>query len=265
MAALQFGMPALLELPGLAENAETCAGLGLKFVELNMNLPQYQTENLHPAGLMAEAQRNGIYFTLHLDENLDVCSFNSRVANAYFDTVLRAIRLARQARIPILNMHLNAGVHFTLPGRRVYLYDAYRGQYLSRLRLFRSECEKAAGDSGVKLCVENTDGFLPFQKEGVKTLLESPVFGLTWDIGHDHAANGADAGFLYSNIGRLCHMHVHDARGKSCHLPLGTGEINLKEKLKTAQKSGCRCLLEVKTLAALKQSVEYLKRSMLWN
>jgi sugar phosphate isomerase/epimerase len=265
MGKLRFGMPALLELPALSDCADTCAQLGLEFVELNMNMPQYQLENLHADALRAETQRKNIYFTIHLDENLNVCDCNSRVSNAYFDTVMGAIELAKRAKIPVLNMHLASGVHFTLPDRKVFLFEVYREEYLRRLRLFRDACEKRIASSDIKICVENTDGYLPFQKEGIKTLLESPVFALTWDIGHDHSANGADAGFLYSNIGRLRHMHVHDARGKRNHLPLGTGEINLAEKLKIAGQYGCRCVLEVKTAAALKQSVDYLKRSLLWN
>jgi sugar phosphate isomerase/epimerase len=262
---LQFGMPALLELPSPRECAQLCARLGLSFVELNMNLPQNQPESLHAEELLSLSREYGIYFTLHLDENLDVCDFNSRVSAAYFDTVLGAVRLARRARIPVLNMHMAQGVHFTLPDRKVYLYEAYPDEYFSKLRLFRDICGKTVGSDDIRICLENTGGYRPFQKEGIRTLLESEAFALTWDIGHDHGAGGVDAGFLFSNIGRLRHMHVHDARGKKDHLPLGAGDINLREKLKTAEQNGCRCVLEVKTAAALKQSVDYLKRSRLWN
>lgn len=258
-------MPALLALSSAEECARLCVRLGLSFVELNMNLPQYQSENLHAEELLRLAREYGVSFTLHLDEDLDVCSFNSRVSSAYFDTVLGAVRLARSAGIPILNMHMARGVHFTLPDRQIDLYEAYPDAYFSKIRLFRDFCEKAIGGDDVRICVENTGGFRPFQKEGIRILLESPAFALTWDVGHDHRAGGADAGFLFSNIGRLRHMHVHDARGRKDHLPLGAGDINLKEKLKIAERCGCRCVLEVKTEAALKQSVDYLKRSRLWN
>ena len=43
---MDFGMPALIELPALEDCAKLCRELGLQFVELNMNLPQYQTDRI---------------------------------------------------------------------------------------------------------------------------------------------------------------------------------------------------------------------------
>lgn len=255
----------MIELPGLADCAETCAQLGLDFVELNSNMPEYQPENLNPRELRRQAREKQIAFTIHLEEDLNPFAFNPRVADAYLETALATIGIAVEAGVPLLNMHMPQGVHFTLPDHKAYLFDVYRDQYLLRLRRFRDECEEKIGSSGIIICIENTDGYLPFQKEGIGELLKSPAFGLTWDIGHDHSAGDADAEFIRSNLGRLRHMHVHDALGVKNHLPLGTGEIDLAERLEIARRCGCRCLLEVKTLSALKQSIEYLKRSKLWN
>ena len=260
-----FGMPAMLELPGFADCAEVCAQLGLDFVELNMNMPQYQLDRLNPLELRRQACEKRIGFTIHMEEELNPFGFNTCVANAYLETVLKTIGLAAEAGIPVLNMHMPEGVHFTLPDHKAYLFDIYRDHYLSRVRMFRDACEERIGSEGIIICVENTGGYLPFQKEGVGELLKSPVFGLTWDIGHDHSAGDADAEFIRSHLGRLCHMHIHDALGESNHLPLGMGEIDLVERLEVARQCGCRCLLEVKTLSALKQSIEYLKRRKLWN
>ena len=43
---MQFGMPTLIENRTLEENAVLCSSLGLKFIELNMNFPEYQLERL---------------------------------------------------------------------------------------------------------------------------------------------------------------------------------------------------------------------------
>jgi hypothetical protein len=43
---MQYGMPTLIEYKSLKENVELCRALGLDFIELNMNLPQYQAESL---------------------------------------------------------------------------------------------------------------------------------------------------------------------------------------------------------------------------
>lgn len=118
---MDFGMPTLIELKSLEACAALCKGLDLQFVELNMNLPEYQADRIDADAFAEIAQWYGIYYTIHLDENLNPCDFNEKVADAYTDTVLRTIELAKQLRIPVLNMHLSKGVYFTLPEKKVYL------------------------------------------------------------------------------------------------------------------------------------------------
>lgn len=43
------------------------------------------------------------------------------------------------------------------------------------------------------------------------------------------------------------------------HLALGDGEIDLENRLSLARRLGCRCVLETKTIRALKSSVQWLK------
>ena len=64
---MDFGMPTLIENKNLEENVALCKELDLKFIELNMNLPEYQIEKLEEVSYFKEiAQRAGIYFTIHL-------------------------------------------------------------------------------------------------------------------------------------------------------------------------------------------------------
>lgn len=92
---LQFGMPTLIEIESLEETMQLCKELGLSFVELNMNLPQYQIEHLEDTSyLKALNKKYQIGYTIHLDENLNVCDFNKAVAGAYIDTVDRTIQVA---------------------------------------------------------------------------------------------------------------------------------------------------------------------------
>ena len=58
---------------------------------------------------------------------------------------------------------------------------------------------------------------------------------------------------------RLSHMHLHDAAGRKNHLPLGAGELNWREKIALAQAHGARAVVEVKTPAALHDSVKALR------
>ena len=74
---IPFGMPTLVENRTLEDNVALCNSLGLKFIELNMNFPEYQIERLEQTDTMLQiAEQAGIYYTIHLDENLNIADFN---------------------------------------------------------------------------------------------------------------------------------------------------------------------------------------------
>lgn len=252
-----WGIPTLLEADDPESAAALCRHLGFDFVELNMNLPAYQRWDI-PL-LESVADRYHVFFTIHLDENLDLCDFNPRIADAYLDTLLEAIRAARRLHVPVLNMHLAEGVYFTLPGGKVYLYEMYREHFLSRLREAVSRCEEAA-EGEVAVCIENTGNFgKSLVQEALGLFLQSPLFGLTFDIGHDHSAGGVDKPFFMAHRERLGHFHIHDAAGGKNHLPLGTGEIDLPWHLALAAEQNSRVVVEVKTAQALEGSAAWLR------
>ncbi len=257
---LCFGMPTLIELPELRRSAELCRRLGLRFIELNMSFPQNQLDRLDLAELKAVKEEYGIFYTIHIDESLDPCSVNPRIAAVYREDMRRTVALARELEIPTLNMHLLRGIYVTLPDRRVYIYGENEDFFLSRLRSFRDEMTEAIGESAVRICVENTDGYdRQFLVDGVDALLESPAFGLTFDIGHDHAIGRIDEPLLLARGERLHHMHMHDGRGANVHLALGDGEMDIPYFLRLAQAHDCRVVLETKTVAALERSVAWLR------
>ncbi|WP_197027085.1 hypothetical protein [Butyrivibrio sp. MC2021] len=93
---MQFGMPTLVENHTLEENINLCNNLGLNFIELNMNFPEYQVQCLEQTDYLSElAKKAGIYYTIHLDENLNIADFNSLVSDAYLETVRRSIEVAK--------------------------------------------------------------------------------------------------------------------------------------------------------------------------
>jgi sugar phosphate isomerase/epimerase len=256
-----LGLPTLIETKSIEECAGLCRELGFQFVELNMNMPQYQIESIDIRKFTEVAKEYGIYYTLHLDENLNVSDFNKKVASAWLETVLAAIDLAKKLDIPILNMHLSKGVYFTLPQNRVYLYNEYKDTYLSSMESFRDRCEQAIGGADIKICIENSDGYgQDFLIEGLELLLKSRIFGLTFDIGHNAAVGGCDEAVILKYEGRLSHMHIHDAMGWKHHLPLGAGELDLEKYFAMASRNNCRMVLETKTIEGLRQSVNLIKK-----
>ncbi len=258
---MEFGMPTLIELSNLEETMSLCKELGLAFVELNMNFPQYQIEQLEKVDYLKQlAEQYQLFYTIHLDENLNISDFNHGVAQAYMETVRRAIAVAKALHAPIINMHMNHGIHITLPEQKVRLFEVYKEEYLESMQQFRNMCQENIGNADIKICIENTDGFYSYEKEAIELLLESDVFALTFDIGHSHACGDLDEAFIVGKKDRLMHFHIHDGKGSQNHMLLGTGEIDLQQRLAQAQECGCRCVVETKTVEALRQSIGWLRR-----
>jgi len=259
---MQFGMPTLIELNGVEENAALCRELGLSFVEFNMNLPEYQADRLDADKFRKIADEYGIYYTIHLDENMNVGDFNTNLSAAHTETVLQTIEFAKKLNIPILNMHMNGGVWFTLPDKKIFLFEKYDDEYMQKIIAFRDVCDKAISDVDMKICIEY-GGYkrAPFLVKSLDVLLESPVFALTLDIGHNASGGFVDEPIIIERANRLCHLHIHDAETKEIrdHLPLGEGELDLRKYLDLAKTHNYRAVLEVKTVDGLQQSVNWLK------
>ncbi|MBQ6406969.1 MAG: sugar phosphate isomerase/epimerase [Butyrivibrio sp.] len=269
---MQFGMPTLIENKTLEDNINLCSSLGLNFIELNMNFPEYQVDLLEETDRLIEfADKAGIYYTIHLDENLNIADFNRLVSDAYLETVRRSIEVTKtllplrdsygDASQPLtLNMHMHHGIYITLPDHKVQMYDRDFDTYMKSFSVFREKCEEWIGNSDIMIAVENTDGFREYEKKAIEFLLESQKFGLTWDIGHSKATGEKDVPFIMSHKDHLIHFHIHDGSEVSSrnHLALGDGEIDLKERLSLAEQRNARCVLETKTIEALKKSVLWL-------
>jgi len=256
---MDYGMPTLLELDTIEANVLMCKELGLQFLEINCNEPKYQSNTLDWTLLQQLKTTYGIYYTLHLDEFLSIADPNEGIAQAYLNSVLASIELAKALDIQFLTMHFLRGVVYTLPNQKVYVYDKYRDFYHQRLTHFKTAIEQALKDTSIKLCIENTEGFEPFMHEGIELLLESEVFALTYDCGHIERYDRIDEPFMHQHRNRIVHMHLHDTRDKRDHIPLGLGNSNLRAHIDLVKPYLKQILIEVKTIEGLKTSLNHLK------
>lgn len=255
-----FGMPSLIETTTVEQSVALCRELDLSFVELNMNFPQFQPWTMNADHLQQLARQYNVFYTIHLDDNLSIADFNPYVTEGYRRTVRETIELAKKVGIRVLNMHLAKGAVYTLPQRKVYFFGEYMQQYLDGIKAFRDECTTLIGNSGIRICVENTDGFTDYHRAAIDVLLENPVFGLTMDIGHNYCCGKADEPVIMERLSRLHHMHMHDAHsGKKDHQALGTGELDIPYFIRLADGNDCTVVLETKTEEGLRQSVAWLK------
>ncbi|MBO7631223.1 MAG: sugar phosphate isomerase/epimerase, partial [Lachnospiraceae bacterium] len=145
-----FGMPTLIENKSLDEDVKLCERLGLSFVELNMNFPEYRIDRLeNTERFRAAAEKAGIFYSIHMEECFDIADFNPLVAEAYLETMRRVIRVAKKLSelnpedSPfIINMHMVHGIHITLPDQKVMLYESRKDEYLESFKNFRSLVEE---------------------------------------------------------------------------------------------------------------------------
>ncbi len=258
---MKFGMPTLVECKDIYDCADLAGRLSLDFIEINSSFPQYQVEVMDRAELRRLSREYGIFYTIHADEGLNPFDFNKVVSECYFELMKRHIDFALEIGASVINMHLMKGVYVTLPGEVILLNDVYRDEYLARVDEFISMCEGEIGSGGLKIAIENVDSnpFTTSQRAAMPRFMASDVFALTLDTGHDECLGGKDRDVFATYPERLKHLHLHDSDGKSAHLPLGVGRINIDEKLGLLKENGT-CLIEVKTISGLESSIEYLRR-----
>lgn len=260
---ITLGMPTLIEYQNIEQNISLCKELGLSFIELNMNLPQFQVNNIDPDFYKELMSKYNIFFTIHLPEEINISDFNFGVREAYINTVLESIDLAKQIGAPIINMHLNPGVYFTLPSKKVYLFREYFDFYLKSIKEFGNLINNSIGAESTYITIENIGNYdLQFITNAIEELLRYRCFGLTWDIGHDHSSGRIDSNFILRNLSSVKHFHLHDAIGEKNHLPLGSGEIDIQSKINVAKENNCLCVIETKTIEGLRKSIDAFKTGL---
>ena len=255
---MKFGMPALVECNDVYDCIKVAKENKLDFIEINMSFPQYLPDSFDMQRLKRELSENGLFLTIHADEQMNPFDFNSEVSRCYFEVMRKSIRFALELDIPVINMHLLKGVYVTLPGKVILLTDVYSEQYFERVKEFIAMCEEEIGNSSLKICIENVDSN-PFTESQLKALplfMQSPVFALTLDTGHELCLKMADTPVFIKYPDKLYHMHLHDCDGKKPHLALGDGIIDIQKKI--SDFSGNTCLVEVKTIEGLEVSSRYL-------
>ncbi|MCL1830946.1 MAG: sugar phosphate isomerase/epimerase [Oscillospiraceae bacterium] len=253
-------MPTLLELSTIEATALVCQRNNLSFIELNMNLPDYQAHAVDLKRFQNIRRDYRLDFTFHLEESFNPFDFNRLVRAAHMKTVKDTVRLAGKLEAKILNMHMSPGIYFTLPDRKTYLFEHHLPLYLDAVKGFRDELSYVLAEEDISISIENCGDFAtrPYIARALELLLECDCFSLTFDIGHNASANYSDEPVINQYVDRLKHFHIHDELDGNNHLALGEGNINLPYYLKIAEQLGCRAVVEVKTLEGLERSICWL-------
>ena len=254
---IKFGMPTLIGKRSILGNVFLCKELGLDFIELNMNLPYCMPNSNTSYELLKIRKEYGIEFTLHFPEDIDFGCFYEEIRQANIRLFKNIATWGAEFGVKKINIHLNPGIYFTLPDEKIFVYEKNSELFMENLIDSLSQVVQIAKPLGILVCIENMQ-IKGFVEETFKKLASVPDVYFTWDVGHD-AMWGYKIEKIYTKYPhKVKHMHLHDYNGKSDHQPLFTGEISLEERLKFAYENDLTVVIETKTQAALKQSLEAL-------
>lgn len=253
----KLGMPTLLELDTIEKNAQLCRELGLDFIEINLNFPYCNYIENSPLEVKKILEANGIFATIHMPEELNLASFHRRIRESHI-TLFEDVCIWGEAfNCRQITFHLNDGITVTMPSGKVQLHDLYFNQVKENLEKSFLQLATLTKKHDLSICLENTS-FTEQTEQLFNLATETYGLGCTFDIGHD-AKNGGRAGAFYSKHPNVVkHMHIHDYNGKSDHLELFEGHLNITEFLKFAEERSILSVIEVKSVESLRASVTKL-------
>ena len=257
---LRLGIPTLIEMPDFERTVQLALELEVDFIELNMNMPEFCPESLPAKTIRDCHKRTGLDFTIHMPDDTDLASFHDPIREGHVARFGETARWAAEAGAKLINLHLSPGIYFTLPDRKVWIYENYYDKFVSNLREAYGKVISYAMEFGVSVCTENVTNFnIPFVAKAIDDLCQMDGFYLTWDVGHDARTGYEESKVLMRHVDRVRHMHLHDYNGISDHQVPGTGLIDIMGMLSFAMKNHCSVLVETKTKGPLEESVSQVR------
>jgi len=255
---MKLGMSTLVEFDTLEENMKFCKENGLEFVELNMDLPYCFPDRIDWNEIN---KYRDIELTVHLSETLEVGDINDEVRKRHIEIIKNQILIFKEKRnIRKYNLHLNKGVYFTLPDKKLYIYEKYKNDYLKAIEKSFKELSEFAVKESINIFFENvsiTNNIL----EAFEKVINYPNLYYTLDIGHNHKYGGEAEKLFMKEPYKIKHMHIHDFDEKTDHSELGKGEIKIIDYLEFCKENNIYAVIEVKREKELKASIKYLKEN----
>lgn len=245
-------MPILVEFHSLSENIDLCKKLNLDFIELNLDIPYCFIDRLDTNSL----KNNN--FTIHLSEKFDVGELNNSLRNFYLNEIEKIISFGTKYNIFKYNLHLDPGIHFSLPDKKIFIYEEYIDDYL---RAYEDSCNilsKIANKYNDTILFENVK-VESYTLKVIDIIAKYDNLFFTLDLGHNiRYGNLAKEKFMqYSD--KIKHIHLHDFNGSKDHQELFTGLLNVKEELNFCKQHNLDVLIEVKRKEELINSVNKLR------
>ena len=253
---MKIGMPVLYEYNSVLENIKLAKELGLDFIELNLNFGYCRQQLERPEELNNLLVMNNLEATLHFYDEADFASYEE-VVEAYMMLLEKFAVLGAKAQVKLINIHLNEGPIVTISGQKNYIYEKEYSIYIENIKRRLQRARKLCQQNNIEMVLENV--YVPVHIQRTYIELWKEGFSFNYDIGHDNNDNDRLQNVLQTTPIKFKEYHMHDGNGKTCHLTLGTGNINLEEYKKQAERDQAYVVLEIKSSEDLKKSVKLFK------
>lgn len=253
-------MPALIEYDSFGQNVELCKRLSLDFIELNMNLPYCDLDEVQAFVRKNPEAMKKIGITIHLPEEIDIACSHKTIRKGFLKFIKETVDRSQKLNVSSLNLHVHPGIYFTLPGGRAWINEKNRAEFLKIFSNSLAELDEYMKNKACRLYFENT-GINNYVIDCYRETVKYDSFRYTWDIGHDAASGYMISEFMLENISKVAHMHLHDFDGKKDHNPLYSGNVDIAKYLDIALEKGdeMSVVVEVKTADSLSESIRKLR------
>lgn len=240
------------------EEMQWMADMGLEFIDLTLEPPRVPSWGVDADKIAAAIAKHRFKVVGHTPFYLPIASAIEEVRLGAVAELRRCMRVFGAVGAKWMNVH---------PDRYTPFHD--RAFYIRRNIQSLTELREDSEKCGVGIMLENLPGDFNNAHQVGDLLEPLPWAGLHLDFGHANllvSRNTADE-ILDRYGSRLRHVHIHDNKGGSedLHLPLGTGNIDLKGIVRSLKrhKYDSTITLEVFTPDKhfLKYSADVLRRA----
>jgi sugar phosphate isomerase/epimerase len=207
------------------------AEMGLEFIDLTLEPPAAATWRINVAEVRKAIEDTHFPVVGHTAFYLPLASAFEQVRCAAVAELRRCLETFAELGARWMNIH---------PDHNTPLHP--RSYFISRNILSLSELTTRARELGLGLMIENLPGSFNTPEELGELLDPLPELGLHLDIGHANllVPFNMTESILRAYGSRLRHVHLHDNKGGGAdlHLPLGTGNVDLKGAIRALKSCG---------------------------
>ena len=207
------------------------AELGLEFIDLTLEPPVAAAWRVNTAAIRRALDDTGLQVVGHTAYYLPMANAFETVRRAAVEEFKRCLDAFAAIGVKWMNLH---------PDRHTPMHD--RAFYIHRNLESLAEMQAHADQVGVGLMIENLPGDYNSAPQLGELLRPMPNLGLHLDIGHANlmVPHNTTEEILDAWGMRLRHVHLHDNRGghADLHLPLGTGNVDVRWAIRQLVKHG---------------------------